>query len=435
MNGLKLTRRAVLASGVAALALPRMALAAPRTLRAEPVSAQILPEGDGKTAMLGLNGATPGPELRVKQGARLEVTFENQIGADSALHWHGIRIENAMDGVPGMTQEPVPDGGSFEYSFVAPDAGTFWYHSHSRSWEQVEKGLYGPLIVEEPNPPQVDHDVTVMIDDWRLDEDGTMMGGFGNMHDFAHAGRLGNYARAIPSISQVRQGDRLRLRLINAATARVFPIVLTGVTGKVVALDGMPLSAPRDIGQITLAPAQRMDVIVDVSDTLRFDFPTQGEPYELGRIDVVGENPSPILGSIPALPAANVATPGTPDHELTLRMEGGAMGGGHAGDDIWAFNGHSGLPDTPFARFNRGETVLIRLINDTAWPHGIHLHGHHFHEVTEDGALGDLRDTTLLNRGETRDILCVFDNPGKWLMHCHMLGHQAAGMKTWFEVV
>lgn len=433
MTGFNLTRRGAMASGLALLALPRAALAAPTVLRAAPVSAQILPKGDGTTAMLGLNGTTPGPELRVKQGARLDVTFENQIGADSALHWHGIRIENAMDGVPGMTQSAVPHGGRFDYSFVAPDAGTFWYHSHSRSWEQVEQGLYGALIVEEAEPPAVDHDVTVLLDDWRLEEDGTLIGGFGNRHDFAHAGRLGNFARALVSVDTVRRGDRLRLRLINTATARIFPVILSGASGKVVALDGMPLPTPREIGDITLAPAQRMDLIVDVTDTLRFDFPTRGDPYELGRIAVAGDNPSPIGADIAPLPAPNVPTPGPADHELTLTMQGGAMGGRHSGDDIWALNGHSGLPETPFARFKRGETARIRLVNETAFPHGMHLHGHHFYETNEAG-LGDLRDTTLINRGESRDILCVFDNPGKWLLHCHMLGHQAAGMKTWVEV-
>jgi len=434
MTGLELTRRGLLAAGAAAFAFPRSAFAAPFVLQAEPVTAQILPKEDGTTQMLGLNGQTPGPELRVAQGGRLDVRFENRIGSDTALHWHGIRIDNAMDGVPGMTQDAVLDGGGFDYSYVAPDAGTFWYHSHSRSWEQVERGLYGPLIVEERDPPQVDHDVTVLIDDWRIDPDGTLMGDFGNMHDFAHGGRLGNYARALPSVSMVRRGDRLRLRLINVATARVFPISLAGVEGKIVALDGMPLPAPRPIKNIVLAPAQRIDLIVDVADVVRFDFPTREDPYELGRIEIDGDNPSPIDTEIVALPAAQVVRPGTPVHDLTLKMEGGAMGSRHEGDDIWAFNGVSGLPKTPFARFKRGETARIRLINDTSFSHGIHLHGHHFYEVAEGGTIGDLRDTTLLDRGETRDILCVFDNPGKWLLHCHMLGHQASGMKTWVEV-
>ena len=111
------------------------------------------------------------------------------------------------------------------------------------------------------------------------------------------------------------------------------------------------------------------------------------------------------------------------------------MGGGHAGSDIWAFNGTSGMPEKPWAIFRKGESAEIDLVNDTSFPHGIHLHGHHFFELKEDGSLGDRRDTTLVPRGASQKIAVVFDNPGKWLLHCHMLGHQASGMKTWVEVI
>ena len=110
------------------------------------------------------------------------------------------------------------------------------------------------------------------------------------------------------------------------------------------------------------------------------------------------------------------------------------MGGRHEGDDIWSFDGVSGLTEKPWQNFTLGETALITIHNETAFPHGIHLHGHHFFEVGKNGALGPLRDTTLLLRQERKAILCVFDNPGKWLLHCHMLGHQASGMKTWIHV-
>ena len=110
------------------------------------------------------------------------------------------------------------------------------------------------------------------------------------------------------------------------------------------------------------------------------------------------------------------------------------MGGQHGVEDIWSFNGVSEMPDTPWLKIERGTSVQISLINDTSFAHGIHLHGQHFFEVDEDGSLGPLRDTSLVNPRESRDILCVFDNPGKWLLHCHMLGHSATGMKTWVEV-
>ena len=295
--------------------------------------------------------------------------------------------------------------------------------------------MYGPLIIEEETPPEVNHDITVMIDDWRIERTGEMIEDFGNRHDFSHAGRLGTFARILASRDSVQRGDKVRLRLINVATARVFPLQITGLAGKVVALDGMPVTEPQELGQTFLAPAQRMDVIGHVDDTLRFIFPTRGEPYELGEIAVSGSNPSPLPREIAALASPDLPRPNAaPDRELTLAMQGGAMGGAHGGDDIWSFNGISGLSDAPWEQVERGQTVRITLKNETSFPHGIHLHGHHFYEVDADGALGALRDTTLLQRNEQRDILCVFDNPGKWLMHCHMLGHQASGMKTWIEV-
>lgn len=433
---MRLSRRKFLAGTTAAVTLPGVALANPGILRAEPVVAQILPKRDGTTAMLGLNGSTPGPEMRLRQGDELTVRFENRTDGGSSLHWHGIRLNNAMDGVPNLTQPLVPTGGSFDYRFRVPDAGTYWYHSHNRSWEQVAKGLFGPLIIEETSPPRVDLDITVMLDDWRIEETGALMGGFGAMHDFAHAGRLGNYARALSSQSTVRQGDRIRLRLINTATARIFPVKIEGLDGMVVALDGMPLMAPRLFADFTLAPAQRIDVIGTVTGPINFLMLARDGLYELGGIVVDGENKTPVTGAIAALPAARVATPTEqPDHALTLKMEGGAMGGRHSGEDIWAFNGISGLKDKPLIQFQRGETAVIDLVNDTSFPHGIHLHGHHFHEMETDGTVGDFRDTTLIDAGQSRKIVVVGDNPGKWLLHCHMLGHQASGMKTWVEVL
>ncbi len=431
-----MNRRTFLCSTAAASLAPKFGMAAPDVLRAGPASLQILPDGQNATALWGFNGSSPGPELRVRQGDTLAVRFENGTDQPSTIHWHGIRLENAMDGVPDLTQPLVQPGEGFDYAFRVPDAGTYWYHSHHQSWEQVAKGLYGPLIVEERDPPKVDADITVTLDDWRLEETGAMMGGFGNMHDFAHGGRLGNFAMILPSQESVRLGDRVRLRLINTATARVFPMRIEGLKAKVVALDGMPLAEPRDITDLQIAPAQRVDIIGDVEAQVDFLFVARDSLYEMGSLSLDGENGAPASSDIPALSAADVARPADdPDQALTLRMEGGAMGGRHAGDDIWAFNGVSGLPEKPFATFRRGETAAIDLINDTSFPHGIHLHGHHFHELEDDGALGDLRDTSLVERGTSRKIAVVFDNPGKWLLHCHMLGHQASGMKTWVEVL
>ena len=413
-------------------------IAGTHRLRPEPVLAQIL-AGEfsdyGPTPSLGFNGSTPGPLLKFRQGEELAVSFEDRTGEASSVHWHGIRIAGGMDGVPGLTQDAAPDGGDFEYRFVAPDAGTFWYHSHSRSWEQVARGLYGPLVVEETTPPDVDADIIVLVDDWRLEENGEFREDFDGMFHFAHGGRMGNYAKIIPSHSSVRRGDRVRLRLINSANAKVFPVDLAGIEGNLVALDGMPLEQVEDVETVTLAPAQWADIIGDVVEAIMFSFWTGQGDYALGTIAVDGSHPSPRTREISPLPSNGVVKPsGEPARRETLRMQGGAMGGQHPVKDIWSFNGVSDLPDEPWLKMARGTVVQISLVNDTSFPHGIHLHGQHFFEVAEGGSLGPLRDTSLVNAGESKDILCVFDNSGKWLLHCHMLGHLATGMKTWVEV-
>jgi FtsP/CotA-like multicopper oxidase with cupredoxin domain len=423
------------ASATAILPLPTFAAQDKLRLKAEMVMQQILPDGDGATAMLGFNGSMPGPELRVRRGERVSIEVENGLEEGTAVHWHGIRLENQMDGVPMLTQELINPAQTKTYSFIPPDEGTYWYHSHYISHEQVARGMMGPLIVEDDTPPDVDHDITVLMSDWQIREDGSLSDEFSDMHTVAHGGYMGNFARAFLSQEQVKRGDRIRFRLINAATNRIFPVAVSGVSGSVVALDGMALSEPRPIGELVLAPAQRADMIVDITGPVGFDMLTRQGPYRLADLVVSGTNTVRLAGRpITALSPPALPKPEEPTQHLTLIMMGGAMGGRHGGDNIWAFNNISDLQAEPFGSFLNGETVRITFESDTSFPHGIHLHGHHFYEVDENGALGDLRDTTLVDAGESRDILCVFDNSGRWLLHCHMLSHAVGGMRTWVNV-
>ena len=432
-----MNRRHFLATVSATAILPIPTFAAQDTLRlkAETVTQQILPDGDGATSMLGFNGSMPGPELRVQRGERVSIEVENGLEEGTAVHWHGIRLENQMDGVPILTQELIEPSDTKTYSFIPPDEGTYWYHSHYISHEQVARGMMGPLIVEDETPPDVDHDITVLIADWQMAEDGTLSDKFANRHSIAHAGYLGNFARAFLSQDQVKKGDRVRFRLINAATNRIFRISIKGISGSLVALDGMAIPQPRPISELVLAPAQRADLIVDITGPVEFDMPTRQRPYRLADLAVIDTNSDRRAGPIVALSPPNLPTPSKqPSQHLTLKMMGGAMGGRHGGDNIWAFNNTSDLQTNPFGSFKSGETVQITFANDTSFPHAIHLHGHHFYEVDGNGSLGDLRDTTLVNAGASRDIICVFDNSGRWLLHCHMLSHATGGMRTWVNV-
>lgn len=431
-----MNRRHFLASASSIALLPTTSFAAedPLRLRAETVLQQILPSGNPATPMLGFNGTMPGPAIRIARGEPVTINVENGLDEGTSVHWHGLRIANRMDGVPMLTQDLINPTDTMTYLFTPPDAGTYWYHSHYISHEQVARGMMGPLIVEDDMPPDVDHDITVMISDWVLNQDGSLSTEFGDMHTVAHGGYMGNFARAFLSTSTVMQGDRVRFRVINAATNRIFPIAVTGVTGMVVALDGMALAEPRPLTELVLAPAQRADLIVDIVGPVGFDMITGQDPFRLADLVVAGTNAERQPSPITALAPHGLPTPDAPSQHLTLTMMGGAMARGHDGDNIWAFNNISDLPEQPFGSFERGETVRMTLVNDTAFPHGIHLHGHHFFEVGDDDTLGDLRDTTLVEADESRDIICVFDNPGKWLLHCHMLSHAVGGMRTWVNV-
>ena len=428
-------------------------------LHARPGTARLAPSGYPQTPIWGYEGQVPGPTIRVPQGQRVARRFVNELSEASTVHWHGIRIANAMDGAPGVTQPVVPPGADFLYDFVAPDAGTFWYHPHERAFEQMARGLYGALVVEEYSPPVVDRDEVLLLDDWRLTEEARIHEeSFGAVGDWSHEGRIGNWITVNGESAWTRtvsRHERLRLRLANVANARIFSIGMQGLEGWVAALDGQPLAALEPARPFVLAPGQRADLVVDaVADdgekALLFSREREGA-FVLAALAVSGSaratrlfapaplaaNPVPPLGVLPRARHAK------------LRMAGGAMGGLReavldgktmgmqdlaARGKVWAFNGLAEVPEEPLFTVRRGETVLLTMINDTAWPHGMHLHGHHFRKIAPDGSAGPLRDTLLMDREETVRIAFVADNPGDWLLHCHMLEHSVGGMMTWFRV-
>lgn len=459
------TRRNFMMQGAvatAALALPRMASATPgfTQVRGQTALVQLAPPDYPKTEIWGYDGLMPGPALRLDQGARVQRRFQNDLPQASSIHWHGIRIDNAMDGVPGLTQPAVAPGAGFDYDFTVPDAGTYWYHAHNRSVEQVARGLYGALIVAEKDAPDADRDEVLILDDWLLDpETAQINADFEAPHDRSHGGRSGNFIATNGQFNfetDVQQHERLRLRLINAANARIFGLGLAGMTGWIVALDGMPLAQPEPVTEaLILGPGQRADLIVDITAA-------QGESAHLVRLDgkdPVSQAAFPVTGQAATTPrSAPKALPPNSRVEVTgletatklrLNMQGGAMGSLDAailngsrtsfGDmvkanEFWSFNGIVGMTDTPLATLSRGETVSLDIVNDTAFPHAMHLHGMHFREVMADGSQGPFRDTLLLAGGESRTIGFIADNPGDWLFHCHMLSHAASGMMTWIRV-
>ncbi len=269
------SRRSVLKLGAAAaaFALPlRLDAASDATgvaLRAAPASTPLVGAPHPETPVWAYNGTVPGPEIRVRQGARLRIRVENALAEETTIHWHGVRTPNAMDGVPHLTQRPIGPGESFTYEFDAVDAGTFWYHPHQRSHEQVGRGLHGPLGVEESAALRVDRDVVWLLDDWRLTRSAAISEDFGNGHDLSHQGRIGNTVTINGRVRDsfaVRAGERIRLRLINAANARIFGLDFSGHAPVIVALDGQPVTphAPEG-GLVVLGPAMRADLVLDMT--------------------------------------------------------------------------------------------------------------------------------------------------------------------------
>lgn len=463
-----LTRRSFLVRTSAlagALALPagRVSAAATRefTLAPAPAKAALVGAPYPETAVWAYDGRVPGPTLRVEQGERLRIAVDNRLPAPTTIHWHGLRLPNAMDGVAHVTQPPIAPGERFVYEFDTPDAGTFWYHPHYASAEQLERGLSGVLVVEEPEPIRVDRDLVWTLDDWRLDREAAIVEDFGSGMDMSHAGRLGNTVTLngrIPDEIAVSTGERLRLRLVNVANARIFALRFENNTPVVVARDGHPVTPhePPE-GIVLLGPGMRIDLVLDCGAapgtraSVVDVFPR--EPYRV--VDLAyGDTPlrESMLDASYALapnpvPEPDLATAQT--HEVVF--EGGMMGGFRGGREMmrammgrglaWAVNGVAddgahAIP--PLLTVESGRSVVLDLVNETAWWHPIHLHGHAFRILERDGAPEPhtpLADTALMAPRERMRIAFVAEGAGDWLLHCHVLEHQAGGMSAIVRVV
>jgi FtsP/CotA-like multicopper oxidase with cupredoxin domain len=473
-----LTRRHLLAAGGAGALLSACALPTSdgRTQRvqlvAQPAEVALRGVAQPEVQAWTYGGDVPGPLIRARQGQRLEVDFHNRLPVASTVHWHGLRLPNAMDGVPGLTQPAVPPGGRFRYAFELPDAGTFWYHSHLRGSEQVERGLHGVLLVDEAQPPAgFDRELTWLIDDWRLARDGSLDTRFLQPHDVAHAGRLGNLVTVngrLPRPVALRRGERIRLRLVNAANARIVALQFDGHRPLVVALDGHPVvphEPPR--GRVVLGPGMRADLLLEavgepgrryaVGDVffpraaydlleLAYEAAPLREPD--GRVPVLAANPVPepaaegatrhVLtfegGMMGALHAATLDGRQVPFMELARRGTpwaiDGVVGAGHEGGH-GGHGGHGSHAMAPFLTVPRGRSVELVLRNDTRWFHPIHLHGHAFRLLRQGGrevAQRPWLDTVLLAPQEEATVAFVADNPGDWMLHCHVLEHHEGGM-------
>jgi FtsP/CotA-like multicopper oxidase with cupredoxin domain len=429
------------------------------------------------------DGSVPGPEIRVPKGRRVRIAIKNRLPQDTTIHWHGIRVPNAMDGAPNVTQPPIESGVTFVYEFSPPDAGTYWYHPHLHSAEQVGRGLAGPFIVEELEPPAVDRDIVWILGDFRLKRDGSIAAGFNNSMEGGMSGRVGNTVTINGRIADsfpVKSGERIRLRLINAAAARIFRLEFKGLQPIVISYDGQPVEphAPEGL-RVVLGPAMRIDLLIDMiglpgTRSPILDTFYKGLPFKL--VEFAYTDDQPLKRALP--PPAKLAANSIPEpdvsaatrHEVTLT---GGMGGGMMGDmdgmmrgmdgmggmmggmggmmggmgmmmsgPMWEMNGvampaNMTGPMEPILTLTRGQSYILAVDNRTAWHHPIHLHGHSFRVITRNGnptQYREWRDTVLVPPHEKTELAFVADNPGDWMFHCHILDHQEGGMMSVIRV-
>lgn len=408
------------------------------------------------------DGQVPGPLLRARAGDVVQVRVRNGLPVETSVHWHGIRLHNAADGVPGITQDPIAAGADYTYTFRASDPGTYFLHPHSGV--QIDRGLYAPLIIDDPaEPGGYDHEWVLVLDDWTdgvgmspddilaafKAEHGTIsegmnhdMGGMGGMGrsplgdvgDITYPHYLINgRIPASPQTLTAKPGQRARVRIINAAADTLFRVALGGHTLTVTHTDGYPVQA-RQAEALYIAQGERVDLLVTLADGV---FPLvasaegkQGQGLILVR---TGSGSAPTATVRPAeldtdplllaalMPAEASRLPQRePDQVEQVTLNGQMK------PYAWGMNGKTFGSDTPI-RTSAGRRVRLQMTNMTMMAHPMHIHGHTW-SLPGNGGLR--KDTVLVLPMQTLTADLEADNPGRWAYHCHNIYHAEIGMMT-----
>jgi FtsP/CotA-like multicopper oxidase with cupredoxin domain len=377
-----------------------------RLLRAHPLGTGR--EAPSARSVLRYDGALPGPTLRLRRGEELRVRLVNDLPDATSVHWHGVRLPNAMDGVPRLTQPAVAPGASFDYRFRPPDAGTFWYHAATGA--QIEQGLHGALIVEEVHAVEVDRDIVLMLEapDGARDPSASVLVNGSIRPDIA-----------------VKNGERLRLRLINASAARGFVLRLEGHVLWVMAIDGQPAEPflARD-SRVGLGPGNRVDVIVDATHAGGAVAPLLANEQPVARLVYARDGDAAAAWRAEPLALPPNPLPTQIDLRSSLKAELNLANAGPLD-----------AAGAPLFSVRRGRAVTLALRNGSGRPWAVHLHGHHFRllDRLDDGWKAFWMDTLVVG-AQTERIAFVADNPGKWLIGCRMLERADTEAGLWFAV-
>ena len=423
---------------------------------------------DGPPSQLWLYADAPLPVIRAPRGEPVRIRFTNDLPTEhSSIHWHGIRVPNAMDGVPYITQKPVEPGSGYVYEFTPPDAGTFFFHPHCNEAGQVGQGLAGLFIVDGDATAPFDDDIILAAKDWRLAPDGSFLP-FSTIKGASRAGTFGTvrtvngaaaFARTVPASAD------LRLRLLNLDATRVIEVGIEGAEAQVIAIDGNAVP-PFPLDTWRMGPAMRLDLAVrspPSGATFKLIDYGASELYDLAVLTAEGAamrsgpfSPAPLLAS--PIPAPDLAGAETqtylfgaasdsiasfvdsldPDDPLSAVILDSLCTGDETFWSInklsWPRDGHEKLPP-PLARLQAGKSYRFILQNGTPHPHPIHLHGHTFTVLSSSKRPLPVHqaDTVLVAPKERVEIAFVA-RPGDWMFHCHILEHLETGMMGYLRI-
>lgn len=449
--------------------------------------------------MLAYNGSIPGPTIKVSQGAEVTINFVNKTDVETTLHSHGVRVENQFDGVPDVTQKPIPVGGSFTYKLKFPDVGIYWYHPHIREDYTQELGLYGNYLVTPTAKDywaEVDREETLVLDDILL-ENGKIAPFDKSLVDHTLMGRFGNVMLINGDEKyklSVKQGERVRLYLTNVANTRVFNFSIPNTRMKLVGADNGKYEREEWVDSVIFGPSERavVEVLFDKSGDFPIIHKMPDKTYNLGTIavdsrpettsyllvprtnqDVISQMdpfresftkaPDKSLNiSIDLMGMANMTQAGQhmmPDGTMmgSEQMVMGSEGNIEWEDTMGMMNQQSTSKNIKWKlidqetkkensqidwKFKVGDKVKIKVFNDPAsahpMQHPIHIHGQRFlvlgtNELKNDNLVW--KDTVLVQKGDTVEIVVDMENPGKWAFHCHIPEHMEAGMMFNMEVI
>jgi suppressor of ftsI len=452
--------------------------------------------GAKRFVMFGFNGQYPGPLISVAQGATIVVRFTNHLDLPSAVHWHGVRLDNRYDGSPGVTQDPVPPGGTFTYRVHFRDAGLYWYHPHVREDIQQGLGLYGNILVRSPEKDYygpANREEVVVLDDLSMTEEGPLPFG-AEAPTHALMGRFGNLllTNGEPEYRlAVQRGEVVRFFLTNVSNARVYNVSFGGARIKLIGSDVGEFEREQWVESVVLGPAERYIVEVrfaeagDVAITNRIQALDhmaglfRPEARSLGTVHVSSTEARPDYATAFATLRRHDAVirdidryrrlfdkPVDRELHLTVRTKDlpqavtsmfmGAAVPIDWNDSMphsnWVATGRevnwvlrepsTGRENMDIAwRLHQGDAIKLRLFNDPdsihPMDHPIHIHGQRFLVVRRNGVPIDnlvWKDTVIVSVGETVDLLLELSNPGTWMLHCHIAEHLGTGMMMVLQV-